>query len=478
MMAKHLLPALLAFSGAFAAAQQNVLVLFADDLGQRDLGCYNPETFYETPHLDDLAKSGVRFSNAYSASQVCSPSRYSLMTGKWPTRGGITNYIGGERVERFAGANYTRALPPAETTLAEAFKAIGYQSTFVGKWHLGKEETDWPEHHGFDRNIGGFGAGHPKSWFSPYGNPRLPDGPKGEFLTERLARETIAAMKAAKESGKPFFICHAFYQVHTPLKAPEHLVKKYQEKKRKLGLEDRFGEEDQHFVTDKNPRRVRETQAHAIYAAMMESMDTAAGEILRALDELDLAKSTLVIFTSDNGGLSTAEGLPTSNLPFRAGKGWAYEGGIRVPFIARWPLPGIANRVEDTPVSTIDIFPTALAFAGKRPTGVDGMDLFPRVNGDPGGRDLFWHYPHYSNQGGYPAGAIRSGDWKLIENLEDGSVVLFNLATDISEKKNLSGEEPERVKAMRGKLHAWYRETGAKFLQAKEGGPKPWSPGE
>jgi arylsulfatase A-like enzyme len=476
---KHLLLSLLVAAAPFSSCAQNILVFFADDLGQRDLGCYNPETFYETPHLDNLAKSGVRFSNGYSASQVCSPSRYSLMTGKWPTRSGITNYIGGERVERFAPAPYTWALPAGETTLAEALKAAGYQSTYVGKWHLGKDETDWPEHHGFDHNIAGFGAGHPKSWFSPYQNPRLPDGPKGEFLTERLARETIAALKAAKESGKPFFICHSFYQVHTPLKAPEHLVKKYEEKKQKLGLEDRFGSEAQHFVTEKNPRRVRETQAHATYAAMVEAMDTAAGGILRALDELGLAEKTLVIFASDNGGLSTSEGLPTSNLPFRAGKGWAYEGGIRVPFIARWPSGGISNKVVDTPVSTIDIFPTALAAAGKQSTGVDGVDLTPLLRGQSiPDRDLFWHYPHYSNQGGYPAGTIRSGDWKLIENLEDGSVALYNLADDLAEKKNLATEQPERVAALRGKLHAWYRETGAKFLQAKKGGPKPWSPGD
>lgn len=468
---------LLILTGTLAAAPQNVLVFFADDLGQRDLGCYNPETFYETPHLDELAKSGVRFTNAYSASQVCSPSRYSLMTGKWPARGGLTNYIGGERVERFAPADYTRALPAAETTLAESLKPLGYQTTFVGKWHLGKNETDWPEHHGFDRNIGGHAAGHPKSWFAPYSNPRLSDGPKGEFLTERLARETIANLKAAKESGKPFFICHSFYQVHTPIKAPAHLVKKYEDKKRKLGLEDRFGNEDQHFPSEKKPRQVRQSQAHPTYAAMIEAMDTATGDILRALDDLGLADTTLVIFTSDNGGLSTSEGLPTSNLPFRAGKGWAYEGGTRVPFIVRWPLIGAANRVEDTPVSTIDIFPTALAFAGKKATGVDGIDLFSLTNGNPGERDLFWHYPHYSNQGGYPAGAIRSGDWKLIENYENGSVELYNLAEDISEKKNLYREQPEKVEALQKKLHAWYREVGARFLKAKEGGPKPWAPG-
>ncbi|MFM7180387.1 MAG: sulfatase [Verrucomicrobiales bacterium] len=476
---KALLLSWLVVVGPLAAAQQNVLVLFADDLGQRDLGCYNPETFYETPNLDNLSKSGVRFSNGYSACPVCSPTRYSLVTGKWPARSGITNYIGGERVERFAPAPYTKALPGSETTMAESLKAFGYQTTYVGKWHLGGNESDWPEHHGFDRNAGGFAAGHPKSWFSPYGNPRLTDGPDGEFLTERLARETIASLKAAKESGKPFYICHAFYQVHTPLKAPAHLVKKYEEKRLKLGLEDRFGTEVQYQVKDKSPRRVRETQAHAVYAAMVESMDTAAGQILRALEDLDLAANTLVIFTSDNGGLSTSEGLPTSNLPWRAGKGWTYEGGIRVPFIMRWPTKGVTNKVEDTPISTIDVLPTALAIAGQKAAGVDGVDLSPLLRGESlPARDLFWHYPHYANQGGVPGGVIRSGEWKLLENYEDGSVELYNLAKDPGEREDLAAQQPERVTAMRGKLHTWYRETGAKFLQAKEGGPKPWSPGE
>lgn len=474
---KCILFLLLAVATTLPAAPPNVLVLFADDLGQRDLGCYNPETFYETPNLDNLAKNGIRFTDGYSANPVCSPSRYALATGKWPTRSGITNYLFGTGTGKFAGAPLTPALPSADTTLAESLKAAGYHSTYVGKWHLGENEIDWPEYHGFDRNIAGFRAGQPKSWFSPYQNPRLSDGPEGEFLTERLARETVAALKAAKESGKPFFLCHSFYQVHTPLKAPEHLVKKYEAKREKLGLEDRFGTETQNQLSAKEPRRVRENQAHAIYAAMIESLDTAAGEILRALDELGLAENTLVIFTSDNGGLSTSEGWPTSNLPFRGGKGWVYEGGIRVPFIARGPAVRAANKIEHTPVTTIDILPTALAVAGQKATGVDGVDLTPLLRGETiPPRDMFWHYPHYSNQGAFPGGAIRSGDWKLIENYEDGSVALYQLAQDPGEREDLAPREPERVKAMRGKLHQWYRDTGAKFLQAKDGGPPAWSP--
>lgn len=459
------------------AAPANVLVFFADDLGQRDLVCYHPESFYETPHLDKLAAQGVRFTDGYASNPVCSPTRYALATGKWPTRAGLTNWLAGMRVEKFRGAPLTRELPAAETTLAEALRPAGYRNSYVGKWHLGEEESDWPEHHGFHDNIGGYRAGHPKSWFSPYQNPRLKDGPDGEYLTERLADESIALLKAAKASGKPFFLCHSFYQVHTPLVAPEALVEKYRAKAERLGIKDRFGEESQHFISEKRPRRVREVQGLPVYAAMMEAMDAAAGRVLAALDELGLAENTLVVFTSDNGGLSTSEGLPTSNLPFRGGKGWVYEGGIRVPFIVRWPGVAPAGKVEATPVSTIDIFPTALAAAGIKAEGVDGRDLSPLLRGgDFPPRDLFWHYPHYANQGGFPGGAIRSGNWKLVENYEDGRTFLYDLSKDVGERDDRAETEKERAAEMRGKLHAWYRETGAKFLAAREDGPAPWQP--
>lgn len=460
-----------------SAAPANVLVLFADDLGQRDLVCYHPESFYETPNLDKLAAQGVRFTDGYAANPVCSPTRYALATGKWPTRSGLTNWLAGMRVEKFRGAPLTRELPASETTLAEALRPAGYHNTYVGKWHLGEKETDWPEHHGFHHNAGGYRAGHPKNWFSPYQNPRLKDGPDGEYLTDRLADESIAALRKAKASGKPFFLCHSFYQVHTPLKAPDDLVEKYRLKAEKLGIKERFGAETQHFVSEKGPRRVREVQGLPVYAAMVEAMDRSAGKILAALDELGLAENTLVIFTSDNGGLSTSEGHPTSNLPFRGGKGWVYEGGIRVPFLLRWPGVAPAGKVEATPVSTIDIVPTALAAAGLEAAGVDGKDLTPLLRGgDLAERDLFWHYPHYGNQGGFPGGAIRSGKWKLVENYEDGRTSLYDLSKDAGERADLAGGQKERVAAMTAKLHAWYRETGAKFLSAKKDGPAPWKP--
>jgi arylsulfatase A-like enzyme len=218
-------------------------------------------------------------------------------------------------------------------------------------------------------------------------------------------------------------------------------------------------------------------QGLPVYAAMMEAMDRAAGKILSALDELGLAESTLVVFTSDNGGLSTSEGHPTSNLPFRAGKGWVYEGGIRVPFIVRWPGVAPAGKVVSTPVTTLDIFPTALGAAGLTSQGVDGKDLAPLLRGGEfAPRDLYWHYPHYANQGGFPGGAIRSGNWKLVENYEDGRTSLYDLSKDVGERNDLASTEKEREAEMRAKLHAWYRETGAKFLSAKKDGPASWKP--
>jgi arylsulfatase A-like enzyme len=460
-----------------AAPRTNILILLADDLGQRDLVCYHQGSFYETPNIDRLAAQGVRFSNGYSANPVCSPTRYALVTGKWPTRTGLTNFLPGNRTERFQGAPLTLQLPTSEITLAEALKPAGYHSVFVGKWHLGANESDWPEHHGFDENIAGCSAGHPKSWFSPYQNPRLKDGPTGEFLTERLADETIAAMKRAKESGKPFFIYHAFYQVHIPLEAPADLVAKYEAKAKRLGLQAIFKPEEQIQISANSAREVRQNQTLPVYAAMVESMDHATGKILAALDALGLADNTLVIFTSDNGGLSTAEGAPTSNLPFRAGKGWLYDGGIREPFIVRWPGVAVPGMVETTPVTTLDIFPTALDAAGVKTNAGDGINLRPLLRGEKlAPRDLYWHYPHYSNQGGFPGGAIRSGDWKLIERFEDGAVSLYDIKKDPGEKTDLSTEESQRTREMREKLHAWYRETGAKFLRPLKQGPAAWSP--
>ena len=338
-----------------------------------------------------------------------------------------------------------------------------------------------PEAQGFETNIAGWSKGSPASYFSPYKNPRLEDGPKGEHISERLATETDRLLEKFKADGKPFFLQHCFYDVHTPLQARPALIEKYRAKAQRLGLKDKFIEEHQYFVSVKAPRRARNIQSHAVYAAMVEEMDTAVGRILGQLDRLGLAENTLVIFTSDNGGLSTSEGSPTSNLPLRGGKGWLYEGGIREPWLIRLPGSPRNGQTSATPIMSIDILPTALAAAGVSlppELKIDGVNLLPHLRGAPApARDaLYWHYPHYGNQGGFPGGAIRMGDWKLLENYEDGSVALYNLHDDVGEQRDLATAEPGHVATLRTRLHAWYRETGAKFLRAKPDGPAPWSP--
>jgi len=446
-------------------AKPNVVFFLADDLGQRDLGCYG-STFHETPHLDRLARDGARFTDAYAACPVCSPTRASIMTGQWPQRTGITDYIGAamkpeqwKRNTKSLPAPYSDRLARDAPTLAKAMKSAGYATFFAGKWHLGPEGW-WPENQGFDINMGGIDRGGPyggKRYFSPYGNPRLPDGPPGEHLPDRLAAETAKFIEANKDG--PFFAYLAFYSVHTPLMAREDLQRKYEEKRQRLGLEAKWGREE--------PRDVRLVQEHAVYAGMVEAMDQAVGRVLAKLDELGLRENTLVIFTSDNGGLSTSEGWPTSNLPLRAGKGWTYEGGIREPLLVRWPAAVKAGSVVNTPVSSPDFFPTLLEVAGAKPQPgqtLDGVSLVPVFQGGTlPERALFWHYPHYGNQGGAPSAAIRRGDWKLIEWYEDPRIELFNLAEDIGEQTDLAQTQKACAAALRDELHAWQKQVGAKF---------------
>ncbi len=447
------------------AAQPNIVFFLVDDLGQRDLGCYG-SSFYETPNLDRLAKEGALFTDAYAACPVCSPTRASIMSGQWPQRTGITDYIGAstkpeqwKRNTKSLPAPYTDRLALDTPTLAKAMKGAGYATFFAGKWHLGPEGW-WPENQGFDINMGGIDRGGPyggKKYFSPYGNPRLTDGPDGEHLPDRLATETAKFIETHKD--RPFFAYLSFYSVHTPLIARDDLRKKYEEKRDRLGLTEKWGREYE--------RDVRLVQEHAVYAAMVEAMDLAVGKVLAKLDELGLRDNTLVIFTSDNGGLSTSEGWPTSNLPLRGGKGWMYEGGIREPLLVRWPAVVKAGSVFGTPVSSPDFFPTLLEAANAKPQPdqtLDGMSLMPVFKGGtPPERPLFWHYPHYGNQGGAPSAAIRRGDWKLIEWQEDGRTELFNLAKDLSEQNDLAGKEPRRVTQLRDELHVWQQDVGAKF---------------
>ncbi len=468
---------------AQAAPPPNILILLVDDLGQRDIGAYNPGTFYETPNIDRLAAEGVLFRDGYAANPVCSPSRYSVMTGKHPTRAMLTNWLPGQRTERFRDAPIVENMELSEVTIAEMLRGAGYRTALVGKWHLGEDETHWPEHQGFDINIGGWSMGRPSSYFSPYKNPRLKDGPKGEYLPVRLANETSALLRQFHAEKSPFLLVHSFYEVHGPFQAPDDLVEKYRRKAERLGLENKFGEEAQYHYKNDQKRRVREVQNHAVYAAMMESLDRAVGTILGTLKELGLDQNTFVVFVSDNGGLSTAEGTPTSNLPWRGGKGWVYEGGIRVPFIVKSPTTmSRGGVVNSTPVITTDLAPTLLALTGaKAPAGVrfDGINFLPLLSSsrrENKVRPLFWHYPHYSNQGGFPGGAVREGKWKLIENYEDGSVALYDLEKDPGEKNDLATSQSDRVNTLRTKLHAWYVETGAKFLRPGKAGQQPWAP--
>jgi arylsulfatase A-like enzyme len=459
-----LAPILFPPSALAAERPPNVVFFLVDDLGQRDIGCYG-STFYETPNIDQLAKDGAKFTDAYAACQVCSPTRASILTGQWPPRTGITDYIGAPmkpelwtRNTKLLPAPYSDRLALDSPTLAKAMKAAGYATFFAGKWHLGPEGW-WPENQGFDINMGGNHGGGPyggKKYFSPYGNPSLSDGPDGEHLPDRLASETVKFIETNKD--KPFFAYFSFYSVHTPLMAREDLQKKYEEKRQRLGLETQWGREE--------PRDVRLSQDHAIYAGMVEAMDLAVGKVLAKLDELGLRENTLVIFTSDNGGLSTSEGSPTSNLPLRGGKGWIYEGGIREPLLVRWPAVVKPGTVVGAPVSSPDFFPTLLEAAGAKPKPdqiLDGVSLLPVLKGGSlPERSLFWHYPHYGNQGGTPSAAVRRGDYKLIEWFEDGRVELFNVKEDLGERSDLAAAQPQRVAQLREELHAWRKEVGAK----------------
>ncbi|NQX01451.1 sulfatase-like hydrolase/transferase, partial [bacterium] len=446
----------------WAADRPNVIFILADDLGWADLGCYG-STFYETPNLDSLARQGMRFTDAYAAGNVCSPTRASILTGKHPARLHLTDWLNGRPNrpdQKLNRADFQMFLPPDEVTLAEALKDGGYQTAFIGKWHLGESTSYWPEHQGFDLNIGGCGSGRPQSYFSPYGIPNLPDGPKGEYLNDRLTDEALKFLDRAAQQKKPFLLYFSDYAVHTPLQAKPETIEKYKAKAAKLA---KSGPE---FLTD-HGRPVRQIQDHPVYGAMVENMDDSVGRVMAKLKELKLDTNTIVIFTSDNGGLSTAEGTPTSNLPLRTGKGWGYEGGVREPLIVRWPgvtLPGSVNHGQT--IST-DYYPTILQMLGLplRPAQhLDGESIVPLLKGAKlPERPLFWHYPHYSNQGSPPHGAVRVGDFKLIEWYEDMNVELYDLKNDLGEQHDLANENPAKAAELASRLHDWRQQVDAQM---------------
>jgi arylsulfatase A-like enzyme len=444
----------------------NIVLFVMDDLGATDLGCFG-STFYETPHIDELAAGGMRFTAAYAACPVCSPTRASIMTGRYPQRAGITDYIGGSnqpekwtRNTRLLPAPYSMQLALEERTIAEVLREAGYANCSSGKWHLGGTGF-LPTDQGFDVNIAGYAAGSPRSYFPPYQNPFLTDGPPGEYLPLRLAGEACQFMAAHAE--RRFFVYVPLNSVHTPLQAKPELVKKYEAKAASLDADGPAWRREW-------DTKVRLVQNHPTYAAMIESMDAAVGTVLTELEELGLADNTVVIFTSDNGGLSTAEGRPTSNVPLRAGKGWLYEGGIRVPTIVRWPDVIAPGSNCSTPIISNDYFPTIVEAVQEKvesPQDIDGTSIVPLLRGETiDERPLFWHYPHYGNQGGMPGGAVRDGRWKLIEWYESGDIELYDLEVDPSETKNLATERADVAEKLLTSLNEWRRDVGGKMPKA------------
>ncbi|MGE9290136.1 MAG: sulfatase [Puniceicoccales bacterium] len=461
----------------------NILYILIDDLGWKDVSCYGSE-FYETPNLDRLAGKGMRFTDAYAACPVCSPTRASIMSGKYPARLGLTNYIhvhnpGQQDRARLIDAPYIPFLDTKEKSIASTLHDNGYATWHVGKWHMGEKEY-WPDRHGFEVNIGGCDHGHPKQgYFSPWNIPTLEDGPEGEYLTDRLTDEAIRLVESKED--RPFFLNLWYYTVHTPIQGKPELVAKYERKARALGLHKKktFEEGEVHPKSETVNTRLRRRliQSDPEYAAMVECMDTNIGRLLKAIEDKGEADNTIVVFTSDNGGLATAEGSPTSNAPLNEGKGWMYEGGTREPLIIHWPGVTGANSFCREPVTSPDFYPTILEMAGIEAMPdqhCDGQSLVPLLKGGNflDREAIYWHYPHYGNQGGTPGSSVRAGDWKLIEFFEDGRRELYNLREDIGESKDLSGSRPEVTERMHALLKNWRAEMEA--LEPEVNPDWPW----
>lgn len=417
----------------------NIVVLFADDLGWRDLSCMGSR-YYETPAIDGLAREGLLFSDAYASAPVCLPARAGLLTGKAPARLHMTAVFdrdGGEMP--LLPPQWRNQLPLEERTLPERLQERGYLTAIIGKWHLGKED---PRRHGFDVNVAAWQSGRPATYFSPYQNPAIEDGPDGEYLTDRLGEE--AATFISENADRPFFLYLPFYSPHAPLEAPQ-------------GTIDRFA--------TKEPDGA---QKWPTYAAMIAHLDAAVGRVLTAIDDAGLRERTIVVFTSDNGGVLTLGDLAiTDNSPLRGEKFQLYEGGIRVPLLVRWPGVVPAGATTRQLAVTHDLMPTLLAAVGAATEDPDwdGIDLGPVLRrGDEAliERDLAWHYPHYMpRQSMKPCSALRSGDYKLIHWWEDHRLELYDLSSDIGETHDLAATQPERALSLYDKLSAWRHQVGA-----------------
>ncbi len=452
-------------SAAIGAERPNVLLIVVDDLGWNDLSCMG-STFYETPSVDRLAREGVRFTNGYSACSVSSPSRGSIITGLSTTRHGVTNWIGDPVGEawREAGhkdillpADYAHQLPAESYTVAEAFSRGGYSTYFIGKWHLGEEL--YPTDFGFDVNIGGWSAGGPKGgYFSPYENPMLKDGEDGENLSWRLAQEAKGLIDSSKD---PFFMMLSFYAVHGNIETTRERWEYYRQKALSQGVE----EEGFDDAGRRLPTRIK--QDNPVYGGLVEQMDQAVGDVMAHLEREGKLENTIIIFTSDNGGVVSGDSYSTSLRPLRGGKGTQWEGGIRVPFIVRNPFMTSDEKIVDEPVVGMDIFPTLVDLAGlscDSAAKVDGVSLRPILEGESiAKRPLFWHYPHYGNQGGEPCSIVRDGDWKLIYYHEDQRKELYNLADDLSETTDLAASNSAKVEQLYVLLTDYLVSTNAKM---------------
>ena len=444
----------------------NIVFFLVDDLGWSDVGVYGSD-YYKTPNIDKLANEGIRFTNAYASSMVCSPTRASILTGKYPGRLRITTAIpikGYMRIDGGKGTplkdvDYVMNMPLEEITLAEALKPAGYATATMGKWHVCDDPEYYPEYQGFDINLGGSNRGHTADHFYPYygkwrmteGYPwiewnTLPDGVPGEYLTDRLTVEAVNFIEKNKE--RPFLLYLSHYAVHTPIHAKEDKIEKYKD----------------------NPVDSAKGHIHPAYAAMIESVDESMGSLMRKLEELQLSDNTIIIFTSDNGG----HGRWTSNYPLRGNKGNFYEGGIKVPLIINWANKIKKGEVSETPVISTDLYPTILDMANLPlipEQHMDGISLWPSISGgDDVDRDaLYWHFPNYINKGhpnpATPCSVIQSGRWKLIERFEYGTYELYDLNNDVSEENDLSEEMPEKVNELAEKLKVWRQDLDVQMAE-------------
>lgn len=487
----------------------NIVFFLVDDLGWRDVGCYGSEV-YETPNIDKLAEQGVRFTNAYAACHVCSPTRASLLTGKYPARLHLTDWLPGRKnfpFQKLMNADINQHLPYEETTLAEALKARGYQTAIFGKWHLG-EEPSGPLKHGFDVHTPEkWNKGWPLSYYAPF---RLEgyEGNDGEYLTDRLTTDALQYIEQHRDD--PFFLFLPHYAVHDPIQGRKDLVEKYDKKLASLAVKN-----DPAYIVEGNPDeegypsvderislvreesyqgfsglpnntvKIKQRQDNSHFAALVESMDESMGRVISKLEELGLSENTIVIFYSDNGGMAAAnfgnpkrkidpakldKAFSTSNLPLRGAKGWMYEGGVRVPLIVKWAGVKKPGSVCDVPVTTPDLYPTILEMLNlplMPEQHVDGVSFTSLLKGEKSLEHdaIYWHFPHYSNHGMQsPGGAVRYKNYKLLEYYENNTVQLFDLDKDLGELHDLSKEQPEKVNELREMLHTWREKVSAQMM--------------